>query len=277
MKLKTTAILLLLLLLTTTAYPTLAKADMGPKPSVEIEFMNLPSGECYATLLSSTQSTGPFSASNESQSEIDEVFNSYTDKDGFYYLHFYRRIDDTSSFIWSYYPPHDFKILVYVKQTNEFITNDEVLSRYAFSSYFSTDLQGGTTTKNYDYASEILKLIARIVLTLAVEIGIALLFGYRKNDLKIIVIANAVTQIALNVWLNAINYRSGSLALALNYFGAEILVFIAEALLYSIVLTVTAKRANAKPRRIFIHIIYALLANIASFGLGAGYLLLIGV
>lgn len=151
-KIKTVAILLLLLLLTTTSYPSLAKADMGPKPFVEITitFDGLSSGEYYATLLSKSKSTGPFSADyiiGEEPDEIDEVFSSYTDKDGFYYLHYYH----------------------------------------------------------------------------------------------------------------------------------EICVFLIEAVVYSVVLTVLAKRANVKPRRIFVHVIYAFVANLASFGLGVAYLALIGI
>lgn len=282
MKIKTVAILLFLLLLTTTSYPALAKADMGPKPSVEITitFDGLSSGEYYATLLSKTKSTGPYSADNtygKEPDEIDEIFSSYTDKDGFYYLHYYQKLNKDGVFKWGYYPPRDFKILVYSKQTDSFIENDQILSRYAFSSYFTADLDSGLTVQSYDYASETLKLLLRIALTIAIEIGIALLFGYRKKDLSVIIVANAVTQIFLNVALNAINYRSGSLALALNYVLYEICVFLIEAIVYSVVLTFMAKRANVKPRRIFVHVIYAFVANLASFGLGAIYLTIVGI
>ena len=48
------------LLMLTAAVPALA--DMGPKPTVIVTVKGLPEGECYGTLLSQTDSTGPESA-----------------------------------------------------------------------------------------------------------------------------------------------------------------------------------------------------------------------
>jgi hypothetical protein len=43
--------------------PVSAHADTGPTPSVVIEFKGLPqAGDCYVTLLSKSESTGPYSA-----------------------------------------------------------------------------------------------------------------------------------------------------------------------------------------------------------------------
>ena len=41
--------------------PQVIKADMGPKPSVVVDFVNLGKQTCYATLLSEKSSTGPYS------------------------------------------------------------------------------------------------------------------------------------------------------------------------------------------------------------------------
>jgi hypothetical protein len=41
--------------------PTIAYADVGPKPSVVVAFRGL-QDNCYVTLLSKTESTGPYSA-----------------------------------------------------------------------------------------------------------------------------------------------------------------------------------------------------------------------
>ncbi len=43
-------------------FPNTAKADIGPKPSVVIDFNGLDEKTYYATLLSSEKSTDPFSA-----------------------------------------------------------------------------------------------------------------------------------------------------------------------------------------------------------------------
>ena len=50
-----------------------ASADMGPKPSVNVTFPGA-DGNFYVTLLSKTNSTGPYSSDR-----LDESINSYSD------------------------------------------------------------------------------------------------------------------------------------------------------------------------------------------------------
>ncbi len=92
-------------------------------------------------------------------------------------------------------------------------------------------------SKSYDYTWEIISLVARIVLTIALELGIALLFGYReKKVLAFLAVINIVTQITLNVALNIINYNSGALTFTFSYVLLEILVFAIEANPYAALL-----------------------------------------
>ena len=119
--------------------------------------------------------------------------------------------------------------------------------------------------KSYQYKQEILSLVARILITIAIEMGIALLFGFRgKKALLLLVIVNTVTQIILNVLLNIINFRSGSLALVTGYIGLELVVFAIEAVLY----TVLMKKITDKAKPTWFYIVYALVANAVSFGAG---------
>ena len=91
--------------------------------------------------------------------------------------------------------------------------------------------------QSYDYTWEIISLIARIILTIALELGIALLFGYReKKVLGFLAVANVLTQVTLNVALNIINYNSGALTFTFSYVLFEILVFAIEAVAYSVLL-----------------------------------------
>ena len=53
-------------------FPITASADTGPKPSVRITFENLGDKECWGTLLSSKQSTGPSSAWNGKEEDAKE-------------------------------------------------------------------------------------------------------------------------------------------------------------------------------------------------------------
>ena len=227
-----------------------ANADTGPKWFVDITFKNLPDGECYATLLSKTESTGPHSANHspyesdnasysQSDKEIDKKFSSYEDKDGYYYLHYFKKVDDKTPFRWGYYPPHDFKILIYSKTQDKFIENDEILG-----------------------------LVIRILLTIGIEIGVALLFKYRGAKLTLIIITNVVTQLILNIGLNITNFYSGPLAMTLMYIGWEAIVFIVEAVVYSVGIRIIENNAGETHRKWFIHILYALAANLMSFILG---------
>jgi hypothetical protein len=50
-------------------FPVTSHADVGPKPSVIIDFSGLENDSYYATLLSSEKSTGPYSALSENNAD----------------------------------------------------------------------------------------------------------------------------------------------------------------------------------------------------------------
>lgn len=284
-------LVLLLLLAMFSSFPLTASADTGPKPSVTVT-VNAPqklleSGNLYVTLLSKTKYSGPHRYDDDTRysteigQKIDNAFASFADKDGFYYLHIYWQLTEDSTFTWGYYPPSPFKIAVYNSQTQKVYCNEEILERYAFSSYYKINFDGeiftSKTVKNYDYFGEICKLVLRIALTFAVEVGLAFLFGYRKTQITIIIIVNLVTQIALNIALNAINYNSGSFAMLLTYILAELCIVFAEMLCYCTIIPIVDKRKGIKSKLFFIPVIYAIVANVASFGIGALYFTFIGI
>lgn len=53
------------ILFSLTLFSVTVSADIGPKPSVSISFLNMGSEECYCTLLSEHKSTGPHSVSSK--------------------------------------------------------------------------------------------------------------------------------------------------------------------------------------------------------------------
>ena len=82
--------------------PVTVKADIGPKPSVVIEFVGMEDKEYYATLLSEKRSTGPWSQGNPyydymGEEWVFEEFVNYEDVEGYYFLSFMPW--KTSSFI----------------------------------------------------------------------------------------------------------------------------------------------------------------------------------
>lgn len=281
-------------------------ADTGPKPSVNIKFENLGDELCYAALLSERESTGPASAwdgveahanhngnpdyswSNLSY-EIWKAFVDYKDSDGYYYLQETWQINESKQLNWTYYPPSHFKILLYFPESNTFAVSD-IYERYAFDSYFTVDMSGFDINsveydekqsndirykewrkelvahESYEISSELFGLFVRIVLTVLIEILIALAFGFReKKQFLFILIVNAVTQIVLNVLLNIINYNSGGLMMAICYVLFEIAVFVLEALIYSAFIN----KVSIKPKKNWLCVLYAFVANALSFALGA--------
>ncbi len=268
--------------------PLTAHADTAPKPAVHVAFSGI-AGECYGTLLSQQPSTGPAwavedpdcllteeeEAALQGQLESDgitrdiwEAFVRYEDTDGFYYLQETWHCSDESGINWTYYPPNTFKVLLYFPQTGAFLASD-ICKTYAFHSYYSVVVAEDflTAERDYPYGSEVLSLLCRIVITVALEIGLALLFALReKKVLLAILAANAVTQIALNVALNLIDFAAGPLMFVIWFVLLELLITAAEAVAYALLLPRLSQRPLSRLRVV----LYALCANLLSFGAGLG-------
>ncbi len=255
--------------------PTTVFADSGPKPSVSITLENMDGRVCYGTLLSRTESTGPAHAWDGSEESIQDygddhsvwqAMADYKDPDGFYFLQQYWRCDENRGFTWSYYPPKTFKILLYYPDTGAFVSSG-VLERYAFDSYYTANLADGAMTvrRSFNYTAQIVGLAGRMVITILIELGIALLFSFReKKLLRLILLVNVVTQLALNAALFAINYAEGPWAMVILYVPLELAVIIVEAAVYCLAFRRATERKIAAGKII----LYALAANVASFVLG---------
>jgi hypothetical protein len=268
--------------------PLTTYADIGPKPSIVIDFEGYENEAYYVTLLSEIPSTGPHSALGEKPNiqryqrddedyEIWNKFVSYRDKDGFYFLQYFSDCTETSQFTWGYYPPPKFKILMYFPVYDSFVISEDVYERYAFDSYFRVDGNGFeilsvtnnvsiVAERNYDYSWQLISLFVRIFATIVIEIFIAILFGFRsKKQIIMISIANIFTQTLLNILLNITDYNYGSLMFIFNFVWMEALVFIIEAVLYY---TFLPKYNSKDLRKRWVAPLYALIANAVSFGVG---------
>ena len=297
MKIKKMLAMLLCFVMVLTIFPITASADTGPKPSVRITFENLGDKECWGTLLSSKESTGPSSAwdgneedarhnGNENYSyqpfgyDIWKAFIDYDEQDDFYFLQEAWQINETKELAWTYYPPNEFKILLYFPETGEYAVSG-VYERYAFDSYFTVNMDGAKLSvdyneelssddrlnayKSYNYGVEVGSLVARIIITIVIEMAIALLFGYReKKQLLLLAGVNSGTQIILNVLLNIINYNSGEMAFVVFYVLFELVVFAIEAILFYHLLN----KISVKQKPKWLAVVYALVANAVSFGAG---------
>lgn len=285
--------------------PLTARADTGPKPSVHVTLENLEDVTCYATLLSSTESTGPASVwdgeedhiySNFENMDVLRAFADYKDPDGFYFLQWAWEVTESKEFTWGYYPPDTFKVLLYYPETGTFAVS-QICERFAFHSYFVVDMRGAglvanenhedssdaenfdpypiededdyglIAVKDYDFSLEIISLICRIVICLILEMLVAFLFRFReKKTYGLIAVTNLVTQIALNVVLNLINYKQGPLMTVLIYIQLELVVLVGEAVFYALVLPKNGGEWVSRKKAVA----YAIAANIVSFVAGLG-------
>ncbi len=293
-------------------------ADTGPKPSVLITFANMGDELCYGTLLSKESSTGPASAWNgteegkylfdDGDESVWRAFVDYEDPDGYYFLQWFWRIDESETLNWTYFPPQEFKILLYYPERATDGTagaastagaagafaSSGALERYAFHSYFLVNMADTASetegeliaaiplhvTENYDYSAEIFGFFVRFFVTLGVETLLALAFGLRtKRAFFTVLTANGVTQILLNIVLNVRLHFNNIYGIFPLYFLAEICIFLAEAALYCVVL---GKRKNGENdssggendgKTVALYskkrlIFYAFTANLVSFLIG---------
>lgn len=282
MKLKRVVIsCVLLVLFTMTAY-----ADMGPKPSVTIKFRDFQNGDFYVTLLSEDESTGPYSwvgflkfavEPPETDPEIWQAFVDYEDEDRFYFLQYFQKAELREDkdgayhlFTWDYYPPERFKVLIYFPETGGFFVCDEIMETYAFHSQYEVthsepDEFHLYIDRSYGYGWEVFAFLVRLCLTIAFEILVALMFGFKqKGQLQVILLANLVTQLALNLGLLTHEYPTIFFFYVVEYFIWEALIFGAEAITYK--LTLHRFEAPYQPKKR--PVLYALTANIVSFIMG---------
>ncbi len=269
MKKKLFCLMLLACLMTVLAIPV--KADMGPKPSVVVDISGV-EGQYYATLLAEETSTGPWSVSDGlydpegDRTAIWQKFHDYSDPDGYHFLGCFAEVTD-HEFRWDYYPPERFKLLLYFPETDSFLACDEIMEQYAFDSYFEAELQSAGTLvmqRSYGIGARAGGFLFRLLATIAVELLIALLFGFRGAQLFAIFAVNVFTQLVLNIYMQVHGYSSIFFVYVLEYLVIELVIFLVEALLYWKTLPKLA-RPDAPVRN---PAIYALVANLCSFVMG---------
>ncbi len=256
-------------------------ADMGPKPSVTVQVKGMSKDEiCYATLLGET-GTGPASPyeGDDPQADAPETngdiwlkFVMFEDVDGYRYLQQDWMIQyGQDSFTWGYYPPSPFKILLYFPAYNSFVVSN-IGERYAFDSSYSIDITGSgyqtpdstvtlSLVEESDTAGTLAGVAIRLVLTIAIEIGIALAFGYREKNLLIFIGGvNVLTQVLLALALVVTEREGGVFLSILFYILMETAIFFFEGILYFAFL----KPISKKPIQRGWTILYTFLANTAS-------------
>ena len=270
----------ILALLLVCLLPLWAAADTGPKPSITVTPEGFGEDACYLTLLSQTETTGPwskqesFAASKDSYGDpeageaIWTAFNDYQDAEGFFFLGCYGEVTGGQMFCWSYYPPDTFKVLAYFPDSGTFAVGPATEREEFSARYTVSPSETGETLlieKARNQEAENKSFVGRLVLTLALELAVAVVFAFRaKRQIITIVCMNLITQVGLNQAITHLFpvvssrwYWPGLLVL-------EVLIFLVEGAVYARLLPKWKK----DPAAVCHPWGYALAANVASFGVG---------
>lgn len=272
--------------------PVNAKADMGPKPSTTITFTGLEGQKYYAALLSEEESVGPHHAydgtnpyynedhldaydNGEELYEIWKKFLTYEDADGFYFLQDFEEGNGDETLQWGYYPPEVFKLLLYFPEDDTFVVSDRY-EKHDFDAYYTVqvenrEIQSVSEDTRHGQLWKLGMLAVRMTLTVLIELGIAVLFEFRrKKQLLVLGITNIVTQLMLNAMLAALfDCDFGWVFIyllpgMLVYLPLETLVFTVEAIVYVFLLPKYSEKSISKKRIVG----YTLTANVISFAAG---------
>ncbi len=249
-------------------------ADVGPKPSVVINIEGLEDRAYYMTLLSHSPNNGPYFYVDPNEIDnwegVDEIlkkFLEYPVVEGYHFIGYYLENNSDNIFVWSYYPPDNYKVLLYFPDSDTFLISEESYFNYAFATHYimSVDDFMITLTKTYDSKKETFSLIGRIVLTLLVEIGVAYLFAIRKRSLLYLIVGvNIITQVTLNVSLNFTSLYFGKVLSFTLFLVLEIVIFIIEAAIYALTFKTLSNNKIGRIKAI----LYAFVANLSSLVVG---------
>ena len=261
----------------------IACADTGPKPVVSVTVTNLGSAKCYATLLCQREQFGPYCTTevekrwdSRAETSVWEAFSAYKDSDGFFFLQELWDLRTQPRFAWEYCPPSVFKVLLYWPEENRFAVS-EITEAKDFYSLFTVDASAMTPAEGKSIARIKVESVdssgyrnraffARVLITLAVELAIALCFVFRtKREWLVIIVTNVVTQIALGIFaviavVDGGMYTSYYVTLAF----LEICVVVVEAVVYAAAL----RKMSGGKRGIPVYLAYAMVANAASYLFG---------
>ena len=263
---------------------SVALADTGPKPAVSVNVKNLGGATCYATLLSEREQYGPYCTTEiekrwdemRAETAVWEAFAGYKDPDGFFFLQELWDLRYVPKYAWEYHPPRIFKVLLYWPDEGRFAVS-EITEAKDFYSLFEVDASevrfadgsniGTIAVKPVDsYSYRIWAFVSRVIITLAVELLIALAFLFRtKREWLVIIATNILTQIALGIFATISVVQGGR---DMQFFVTLAFLEIGVAIIEAVVYILFLRKASGKKRGLWVYVVYALVANAASYFVG---------
>ncbi len=217
--------------------PLKAKADIGPKPSIDIKIDNLKTKNYLIDLFVYDKEGKAFSSEKDYNGEgltKEQITKLYElNYDGWisestrwssYLLFADCAGNKEHSHHFSYFgTPTKYKIVIINNDTNEIKISDEIV-RKDFNSSITIDYKTMDTISKKSNNSIVMSLIA-LILTIIVEVLIAHLF--KTGYYKIITITNLITNLCLQIFLLIMANK-----LLLAFIIGEVIVIVCELLIY---------------------------------------------
>lgn len=253
-------------------------ADTGPKPSLTIQCEGFPEN-AYVSVLSAVSDYGPnrpwnpedrddeYFISQGIKREVYEAFNAEAKRlcDAGTPYYFWGVVTKCSDeYLFGYWPPEEFRIMIYLEDTDTVLLSEETYTRKAFRTTYRCTYSGNDLIIK-DVSSAFPSLsgaIARILLTIVIEYLVSLMFmKHTDRSRLVLILANIATQLFLNFILAIATVRFGTshpvylIALLI----AEGIIILAEWLIYR--KWIPHDQLN-KP------FIYSAAANVSSYLLG---------
>ena len=272
------------------------KANSGPPANIQIDIINYGNVEFSLDLLIYKEVAPTESEINLAKEKIlnqdnpfdfsllDEDYAEYRDSEGYVsnslygsseFFYFHQNETTHTSFVRLWMEiPREFKILIYTADS-KFITS-ELITMEQYDYRLTYDLEGVDLALNQTNAGVIsgfngnpwlnvttwFNFLLRLLLTLAIELGLLYLFKFRKKWTFLIILGmNIISQVILNIVLISVYYTSfdNGYAFPVTLLIGEFFVFLGEAIFVSIFI-----REHKLGRRI----LYSLMANTLSLVIG---------
>ncbi len=258
-------------------FTSIAGADVGPKPSLEIIVRGMDTDKYWLDLLVTDDANFSWLEITEEERKKVSKLIEYRDEDGFHPallvgtkvplsgdLKGEKQKDGSYLHLFGYVGVPDIFKIVILKKDGTLIISEKI-ERKQFQSVVEFDIKNLKTAEKIPWCNISIGFLIRLALTLLIEIFIAIMFGFTlKKSLKIILITNIITQVILNILVFSSDITGGLFAAIITFILAEIFIVIAEVIVYLNLLT-----QKSKLRRL----IYAVSANLVS--LSAGFMLLL--
>ncbi len=154
--------------------------------------------------------------------------------------------------------PTEYRLL-FATQSGLVQVTDTVVRRH-YSNYNVYEVAANRVIQNINYRDYAIRVIIAVVITLAVELGLLVAFGFSfKQNWRLVVATNLITQLALNIILFATEYFEWGPDESVLLVWLELVIPVIEAVVYARLI-----RERTTLRRI----VYAFVANYASLVTG---------